>query len=1060
MILYVYNYNIYGSAVAVMNSNITINTKTNKFINGETVSYTLMATVSLFVLFALKQILKVFIGVAVAPSCIIAFITASIISFLLERKFVFGKKMLASNAKQIIFFIIRAAVNFGFYKLSEFGFKNMLDMPITFVWFIAVVTSFLFNYIYDRTLVFDCGYEAISVKQSRIYKTFYKNRYVFLSSALALLCISILYIIYSTFPFGDTTVMRMDLYHQYGPLFAELYDRIVEHKSLLYSWTTGGGSSFLGNYLNYLSSPLSFLIFLFNKEDIAFAITFIVGLKCILSATTFSYYLKSSFGKNNYYVSAFGVLYAFSAYFLAYYWNIMWLDGMIMLPLIVLGIERIFNKGDIKLYTISMILLFFANYYMGYMSCIFAVIYFVAYFIISYKNDGKLNPNAKFEKKYSTKALMNNTFINRGIKFAFASIIAAMFCAITLIPVFMILKNSSATSGTFPDTFTSYFDILDFITSHFAILETTIRSSGDNVLPNVYTGILTLILLPLFLLNNKISLKEKATYVLLMVFFIFSFNNNCANYIWHAFHFPNDLPYRFSYMYSFIVAVMGYKTLINFKAINIKDIVYSGLGFIAIVILAQKFLTNKMTNGTIYATIILVALWCGYLLIVKNKNIQKRLTAFVLIVFLVGETVISAVTGIPLNQENGNYKENFSTYNDAIKYIDSNDKDFYRTELCYLNTRMDPSYYGYNGISVFSSMAYESYSELQHSLGMFGNRINSYTYNPQTPVYNMMFNIKYLIQTDVSLAPSSNLYKKKYTTKNKKANVYENKYNLPIAYCVNSNIEDWITDEGNPFEIQSDFIKLATGYSNVFKNVDYISTDFDSVTGDDVTENGTYWLNKSDASSKYGTETITLSPTIDGNLYLYVKSSDLKSITVNSEKVSDITQNTDEEYLLDLGFHNKGDEVKVSLDGGTMESESTSFDIYCYSCDDSVLKNAYNSLSKNTLNVSSYSDTSIKGTISSKENCYLYSSIPYDDGWSVYVDGKKAETFEIGGTLLAIELTAGNHQIEYKYTPSGLVYGIAVTAITAFGLCGYYIFSKSSLKLNKRARKKEKNIVE
>lgn len=65
-----------------------------------------------------------------------------------------------------------------------------------------------------------------------------------------------------------------------------------------------------------------------------------------------------------------------------------------------------------------------------------------------------------------------------------------------------------------------------------------------------------------------------------------------------------------------------------------------------------------MTNGTIYATIILVALWCGYLLIVKNKNIQ-RLTAFVLIVFLVGETVISAVTGIPLNQENGNYKKIF-----------------------------------------------------------------------------------------------------------------------------------------------------------------------------------------------------------------------------------------------------------------------------------------------------------------------------------------------------------------------------------------------------------------
>lgn len=92
MILYVYNYNIYGSAVAVMNSNITINTKTNKFINGETVSYTLMATVSLFVLFALKQILKVFIGVAVAPSCIIAFITQVLFHFYLKENLCLAKR--------------------------------------------------------------------------------------------------------------------------------------------------------------------------------------------------------------------------------------------------------------------------------------------------------------------------------------------------------------------------------------------------------------------------------------------------------------------------------------------------------------------------------------------------------------------------------------------------------------------------------------------------------------------------------------------------------------------------------------------------------------------------------------------------------------------------------------------------------------------------------------------------------------------------------------------------------------------------------------------------------
>lgn len=1034
--------------------------KTNKFINGETVSYTLMATVSLFILFSIKQILKVFIGIGVTPSCIIAFLIASIVSFIIERKYVFGKKILSSNIKQIIFFVIRIAVNFGFYKLAEFGFFNMLDMPISFAWFIAIVTSFLFNYVYDRTLIFDCGYDAVSVKQSKTYKIFYKNRYVFLTTVLATACIAVIYVIFSVFPFGSITVMRMDLYHQYGPLFAELYDRIVEHKSLLYSWITGGGSSFLGNYLNYLSSPLSFLIFLFDKEDISYAITFIVAFKCILSATSFSYYLKKSFNKDNYFLSAFGILYAFSAYFLAYYWNVMWLDAMIMLPLIALGIEKIFKTGDIKLYTVSLIILFFANYYMGYMCCIFAVLYFFVCFINTYSNDGKLNENAVYEKKYSTKALMNNVFINRGVKFAFASIIAALICAITLVPVFMILKNSSATSGTFTQTFKSYFDLLDLITSHFALLETTIRSSGDNVLPNIYTGILTFILLPLFLVNNKIKLKEKATYVVLIIFFVFCFNNNCAEYIWHAFHFPNDLPYRYSYMYSFIIAVMGYKTILNFKGIKVKDIAYTGLAIISFVIICQKFLTNKMTNSTIYATIIFVALWCGFLFLLKNKNAQKKTVSFVLVTFILCETIISSIVGLPLNQDNKNYKENYKTYTDAINYIDNKDSGFYRTELCYLNTRMDPAYYGYNGISVFSSMAYESYSQLQSSLGMQSNKVNSYTYNTQTPVYNMMFNIKYLIQTDVSLAPSSNLYKKIYTTSDKKSNVYESKYNLPIAYCVNSKIDDWVTDEGNPFEIQSDFVKLATGYSNLFKPVEYNSTDFDAVSGDDVTENGTYWLEKSDSSSNYGTETVSLSPTIDGNLYLYVKSSDLKTITVNSEKVSDITQSMEDAYILDLGYHNKGDEVLVSLDASKMESESTSFDFYCYTADDTVVKNMYNSLAGNSLNVESYSDTTIKGTVNAKENCYLYSSIPYDDGWSVYVDGKKAETFEIGGTLLAIELTPGQHKIEYKYFPVGFLYGIIISAVTVFGLCVFYIYNKSSLKLNKSKRRKDKIIVE
>lgn len=405
--------------------------KTNKLLNGETVSYSLMFVISVFLLVAIKQILKTFFSVDESISCTIGFIVASIASYLLERRFVFRKSVLSSNLKQMIMLIVRTAVNFGFYELTVFLFYRTLDMNKSFAWLSAIIISFFFNYFFGRNLLFDCNYNAAQIKQSRIYKVFFYNRYVFASAGLSAIAISVIYLIYSVFPFGDYTVMRMDLYHQYGPLFAELYDRVVNHQSFIYSWTSGGGSSFLGNYLNYLASPFSALIFLFDKENIAYAISFIVSIKCILSACAFSYYLKKSLNGNNIYSSLFGVLYAFCAYFLAYYWNVMWLDAMFILPLVALGIENIINKGNSKLYLISLAYILFSNYYMGFMICIFSVLYFLLYyFITSTNSNAKINPALTFEKKYSVKAMMNNRFFNRGVNFAVTSILAACVCAL------------------------------------------------------------------------------------------------------------------------------------------------------------------------------------------------------------------------------------------------------------------------------------------------------------------------------------------------------------------------------------------------------------------------------------------------------------------------------------------------------------------------------------------------------------------------------------------------------------------------------------------------------
>ena len=126
---------------------------------------------------------------------------------------------------------------------------------------------------------------------------FYENRFVWISFAASALVMLLVYICFELIPFGSRTILRMDLYHQYGPLFAELYERLVGGESLIYSWDTGLGSSFLGNFYNYLSSPLSVIILLFGHSNIPEAIATMILLKAALASAAFAYYLKRSTGK-------------------------------------------------------------------------------------------------------------------------------------------------------------------------------------------------------------------------------------------------------------------------------------------------------------------------------------------------------------------------------------------------------------------------------------------------------------------------------------------------------------------------------------------------------------------------------------------------------------------------------------------------------------------------------------------------------------------------------------------------------------------------------------------
>lgn len=887
----------------------------------------------------------------------------------------------------------------------------------------------------------------------------YKNRYVIISFLATCGLMLVMYMILGLTPFGKNAILRMDLYHQYGPLFAELYDRLMEHKTLSYSWISGLGTCFLGNYFNYLSSPIGAIVMFFGHAHVPQAIAVMILIKAALSSATFTYYLKKSQHNQSPVTVMFGVLYAFCGYMLAYYWNVMWLDAMALFPLIILGIERIINNGKFALYTGALALSMFSNYYMSFMLCMFAVIYFLYYYIANYPSKAVISEQYRADHpKGIVHHFRNRRFLRSGVIFAFASLLAAGLIAFALIPTYDVLKSCSATGNSFPDEMKTYFNSFDFLVNHFASLSTTIRSSGEDVLPNVYCGVLTLILAPLYFFTKSISKKEKITTLGLLSFFYVSFNFNFLNFIWHGLHFPNDLPYRFSFMYSFILLVIAYKTFMRLNEFTSRQIGVVGAAIVLIAFLTEKIESKNFTQGSLYISVAFVVLYVMMLTIFKSKKYEIASLAVLLCVCACSEVIISDTSSIPCNVEYESYASDYDEFRELKDKLDAIEKDgFYRMELTNLRTRMDPCWYNYNGVSIFSSMANEKLSLLQDHMGMMSNKINSYTYNPQTPVYNMMHSLKYIVNNETPNVLSGAYYEKVTSTDNFTA--YKNKYYLPIAFCVNSDVKNWAYSEDkysiiNPFEVQGDFFEKATGVEDPFEKlpISYITYNNTNAFTEDI-DNGVYAYNKTVADTD-ASVTFSITTEKKGNVYIYyhVDGASEKDITVNSS-VGTILHAADRDCLLDLGRYNSGETISVNV---PFEKNSGNMRMFVYTINDKRLNEGYKKLRDQSLLIDQFDDTFISGSFTAKDNCVLYTSIPYDKGWSIQIDGKTVndtDIVEIGGAFIGVNVKKGNHKITFEYTPVGVSTGIKITVFSALALLIYLLVCIIRKRKNKIAKR-------
>lgn len=818
------------------------------------------------------------------------------------------------------------------------------------------------------------------------------NIYVLYTLLLSILIILVFFYINNITPFGSKDFTVIDFYHQYFPMTSELISRILNSKTLLFSFN--GSLPFIRNLYNYLSSPFNILLLPF-KDNLSTGFSLLIAIKAVLASTTICYYLTKNI-KNSILSIPISISYGFSSYYIAYHWNIMWLDGMIFLPLIILGLEKIIKENKSLLYIITLSISIFSNYYIGYMICIFTFIYFQFFYLLNYKFNIK-------------------DFLIKFKNYILYSIISIGIISIVVIPIYFSLSSISATKDTFPSIFETEFNIINFILNNFSLSKPTALISENIPLPNTSSSLLIFILIPLFFINKNINKKEKILYALLLLTLFLCMHNTFINFIWHGFHFPNDLPYRQSFIYIFITIIIAYKSLINIKYINTKKLLITLTVFILLIILSKIIKFDNLQNKVLIINTILLIIYFT-ILIINIKN--KKYTQFALITIVAIETCISCVYNIKPDLNGKDLDNSIKNYQ-YIKNILPQENEFYRIEKIKHDTYNDPALNNYYGISVFSSMTYEDISKIQRKLGNGSNNINSYYYNLQTPIYNSMFNIKYLV--------GKFNYNKNFYKENKNEGIKEYKYPLSIAYKVNNNIKNWDTSSNNPFTVQESFIKESTGFDNMFNK---LNINFKDIVPE-ITNNG-YFINSRICS-------INLENDRNGDVYLYIDSNNLSSILVNGESYFIATN---EPYIINLGYFSKYDDINVTMYFSYGDTSYNEFNIYAYSFNENNFKKAYNSLNDEILNISSFKENHIKGYINLKESGVIFTSIPYDNSWKIKVDNKYIDFYKIGESYIGFNLNEGYHNIEFIYKTKGLKTGAIISTISLISTIYLYIKKK------------------
>jgi uncharacterized membrane protein YfhO len=816
-------------------------------------------------------------------------------------------------------------------------------------------------------------------------KNIMARRLSFFIPVIVMLC---LFIANGIYPFGDRSFLFSDMYHQYLPFFAEFIRKIKAGDGLFYSYNVGIGSNFMALYVYYLASPLNWLGLLVPQRFLIEFMSYLVIVRIGLCGLTSFIYLQKHFEENNPSVLAFSCLYALSGYIAAYNWNVMWLDCIILFPLIMLGTERLVKEGKCGLYCISLALSILTNYYISIMICIFLVIYFVVLLITEKRS------------------------VRIAADFVICSILAGGMAAILLIPEICAIISTEFAGGSFPTELTAYFSIFDELARH-CIFVTTER--GLEHWPNIYCGAAVFLLIPIYVTNSAIPIKKRFCNMIMASIFLVSFSLNMTDYVWHGFNYPDSLPARQSFIYIFIVLVMCCDAFLNIRFVPAKNILYGYLCAAVFLLFCDKFVDSEdFGTGIVLLTLLFVTVYAVLLYIIRTGQTAARINTAALLALV---TVIAELTANMANTSVGtvsrsDYIGDVQDYNALYEYAEEiSPYTFFRIEKFSRKTKNDSTLAAYPSASLFSSTMNSSVMNMYKRLGMRYSKV-FYGYDGATPLVAALLNVEYMFGSIEDY--SCTLYEK--SEKSGKIDLYKSAYTLPFGYVAPYEFD--MPDDMTGVRLQNGIVNELGVEGKLLESVKK------TVTGDNI----------------------RITAEKDGEYYAVISASGTKKVELAGGSMGNTTySDLKTGSIIYLGYLYKGDSVTIINADDDDDTPKVSADGYILNED--VLQNVIDILGENHLENAELDSTHISGTLSLKNAGRIILSIPYEKGWTITVNGNKTEPQTFGGSLIALDLEAGEYEISMKYVPQGLFVGAAVSLIS---LLLFLLFIIIKIKLNHR----------